>query len=526
MTAQERPAVTQERPAPAGDLIGKSWQTSFVIDRLVGAGGMGEVWAASSRQIPGRLAVKVISFEFTSHREALERFFGEARAASALDDPNVIKIYDAGQLADGRPALIMEYIDGPSLQGMIERVGALSVDTLGRILIQVASALRVAHAARITHRDIKPSNILVTSKWGREHFAVLADFGIAKLHDPHLAGKIRTRTNVFIGTPAFAAPEQALGKPVDDKADVYALGVVLYYGATGRTPYEHEAQSELGLLKLQTDGAPYPELRTLRPDVPPAWNALVRDALALDPRRRPTAVEFAKRIADGMPNGASLLLTLAPHIAVHRGRFAAGAATLSSDVPTALAQLEQAQAARPARPSRAILALALAGPILGSLATIAVTRFAGRGGGGAPVAVSATGSATGPASAGAALVAPEVAPAPPDGPAALAVDAGAVAADGATPIAIAAPPDAGAEAPTPAQGGAKAVRARGSISIKSAPFFADVYIDGVFLRTTPVETTLPAGRHRVRLVNEAHGRDETRVIVVSPDKPVVINKSW
>lgn len=102
----------------------------------------------------------------------VERFFAEARAASALDDPNVIRIFDTRRLDDGRPALIMEYVDGPSLQALCEQRPRLPIDTIGQILIQVASALRSAHAKNITHRDIKPSNILIATKWGRATFAL------------------------------------------------------------------------------------------------------------------------------------------------------------------------------------------------------------------------------------------------------------------------------------------------------------------------------------------------------------------
>jgi serine/threonine protein kinase len=535
--------TTQERAAPLGDLIGKRWTTSYRIDRLIGCGGMGEVWAATSEEQPGRqLAVKVISFEFASHRDALERFFGEARAASALDDPNVIEIYDTGRLDDGRPALIMKYIDGPSLQAMVETHGPLSIDQAGQILIQVASALRSAHARSITHRDIKPSNILVTSKWGRVNYTIVVDFGIAKLHDPQLAGKIRTRTKTFIGTPGFASPEQALGKPVDSKADIYALGVVMYYVLTGRLPYPGD--SELGMLKLQIDGAPYPDLNELRPDIPAAWNVLVDASLDLDPKKRPTAVEFAKRIAAGMANGKSLLQSLAPNVAVQRGPSAVVAVTLSNDVPTALSQLGLGPGSTPrrGRPSRSVLALALAGPLVGSFVTIAAMKLWSGEGHGSP-AVTDTGSNVAVGTPASAMTAPTPdaavvqvdapkAAEPPRSvdagvPMALAtaqVDAGTV--DAARPV----PPPIDAGAPgvvskPPDAGATKAVRTKGRVSIHASPF-ADIYINGRAIGTTPIDLELPSGSYRVRLVNAPRGQDVTISVVVSPNKPVIIEKSW
>jgi serine/threonine protein kinase len=336
--AERDQVVTLEGPAPLDDLIGKRWITRFRIVRLLGCGGMGEVWAAVSDDVPGKLlAVKVISLEHAHRRDVLERFFAEAVAASALEDPNVIEIVGTGLLEDGRPVLVMEFVDGPSIQAMVEEQGPLPLDTIGQLMIQAASALRATHAKSIIHRDIKPSNMLVCRRWGRTAHVVLCDFGIAKLADPQLAGNLRTRTKTFMGTPGFLAPEQAHGRAIDAKVDIYALGVVLYYVLTGRLPYQGD--SDLETLTLQAKGAPFPSPIALRPDTPPEWDALVRDCVQLDPARRPSAVEFGRRIAAGISNGKSLLKALAPMIAVQRGRSAVFAATLSIDIPTALSQL-------------------------------------------------------------------------------------------------------------------------------------------------------------------------------------------
>ena len=511
------PVTTQERPAPLGELVGKRWATQHRIVGLIGCGGMGEVWMAASDDLPDqRLAVKAISPGHAHLRDVVERFFGEARAASALDDPNVVKIYDTGRLDDGRPVLIMEYVDGPSLQALIETRSPLPIDTIGQLMLQAASALHAAHAKNIIHRDIKPSNLLVTSRRGRAMFLVVVDFGIAKLGDPQLAGKIRTRTKTFIGTPGFVAPEQALGEPIDTKADLYALGVVLYYALTGRLPYQ--ADSELAMLNLQITGAPFRPPIELRPDTPPAWNALVLDCLQLDRARRPTTVEFARRIASALPNGELLLQTLAPRIAIHRDLADANAPTLSSDVPTALAQLAAAHAApgAAARGRAARLALIGAGAVLGCVATVLVMRLTApaapearrdepRLGQPAPDAAPADVAPTGAAPLDAA---PRAAPA---------VDADLPVTDAGAPAAVGKPPG---------RATTKAARpGKGRVLVSVTPF-ADVYIDGRAVGTTPIDIELPAGPHTVRLVNQPRNQDQTTTITVDPNKPVILEKSW
>jgi Protein kinase domain len=364
---------TLDRPSPLHDLAGKRWVTQFRIVRLIGCGGMGEVWAAASDDLPGHmLAVKVVSPEHAHRREVLERFFAEARAASALHDLNVVKIDSTGRLDDGRPVLIMEHIDGPSIQSIVEEQGPLPLDTICQLMIQAASALRAAHAKDIIHRDIKPSNLLVCRRLGRAAHLVVVDFGIAKLGDPQLAGNVRTHTQMFMGTPGFLAPEQAHGRAIDTKVDTYALGVVLYYVLTGRLPYQGD--SVLETLTLQAKGAPFPAPIELRPDTPPQWNALVRACVQLEPARRPTAIEFACQMAAGVPNGETLLKALAPAIAVHRRPSAVSAATLSSDVPTALSQLS-AQDGVPRARARAVTLGLVAGFFVGSLVTFVAHRL-------------------------------------------------------------------------------------------------------------------------------------------------------
>jgi len=334
--ARHKPRTTLDQPPQPGDLQGTELVAPLKLTRWIGTGGMGEVWEARSADLPGmRLAVKVIALEHAHDRHVVARFFGEARAAASIDDPNILLIHGTGRTEDGRPALVMQYIEGSPLSDLCNELGPLPIDTAGQILLQIASALRAAHRHNITHRDIKGQNVMVVpNRWGREWFVILVDFGIAKFHDADLAREIHTRTKSYLGTPGYSAPEQIVGKPVDAKADIYALGVVAYCSLCGRPPYL--AASGMEEMNLQLNGAPFPEPRELRPDIPPAWNDVILASLARDPALRPTASEFARRIADGMHNGASLLAMLAPRIASNAPD--AGEVTRSRYVSIALPQ--------------------------------------------------------------------------------------------------------------------------------------------------------------------------------------------
>src|SRR5512143_597049 len=224
---------------------------------------MGQVWEAASDDLPGqRFAVKVVAAEHAKDPRTVSRFFGEARAAGAIDDPNIVMAYGTGRTDDGRPALVMPYIEGQSLADMCDERGPLPLDAVGKIMLQLASAVRAAHGAGIVHRDIKPQNVMVMGRrWGREWFVILVDFGICKFHDVELAGDIHTMTNQYIGTPGYSAPEQILGKPVTAKTDIYALGVLAYRILCGRMPYMGD--NNMAVMTQQCDAnASFPEPRS------------------------------------------------------------------------------------------------------------------------------------------------------------------------------------------------------------------------------------------------------------------------
>lgn len=513
--------TTQDRPPPPGDLVGQTWQTTFRIERLIGSGGMGEVWLATSHELPGMLlAVKVISHELAEHRQAIERLFGEARAASVLDHPNIIQIHSTGRLDDGRPILVMPYIQGQSLASLCERDGKLPVLIAGKILIQLASALRAAHGKKITHRDIKPQNIMITERWDTNNFVVLLDFGIAKLHDPELAGQIRTRTKSYIGTPGYSAPEQALGKPIDSKADIYAMSVLAYYMLTGRHPYQTEFEGHL--IEMQITGAPFPPPISLRPDIPRAISDVIVAGLSVDPTKRPTATEYAKQIAAGLPNGDSLLRALAGRIAIEVQPGLSGA-TLSTDVPTALSQLDSRM---PVRRSRSSYGLLAAGAILGIVSTGITFKLLARSPTTAPgidagtVALALSydaGDVQRPAPPTLPVDAPPtIAPAPPSD----AVLPSAAPADATTPSV----PDVTART-RKAPPVAKPATEPGRLSVVVKPW-AILWIEGKVIGQTPYRAPLPAGRYRIRITNEDAGKDETMTVTVTANKTTTVERNW
>jgi serine/threonine protein kinase len=310
-------AVTVTRPptgAPSDELIGRSCG-GYVIEKLLGEGGMGKVYSATNPRMGKRAAVKVILPEHSKNPHTIIRFLQEARAAAQIDDPNIIDLLDANEFEDGRPYLLMPFVEGTSLEELCDRLVMLPLDMAASILFQICGGLDAAHHHGIVHRDIKPQNILVGPRHQRAHFVRIVDFGIAKLLDPHLAGTFKTQTKVMMGTPGYMAPEQASGeRDVDARADVYAVAVVAYRMLTGRRPYM--AETLYALIENQASNAPFPRPRELRPDIPAAWDEAIMAALVNKrDQRLATVREFALRLAHGIPDGEPMLRALAPRLA-------------------------------------------------------------------------------------------------------------------------------------------------------------------------------------------------------------------
>ena len=264
---------------------------SYRIAARIGAGGMGLVYKGVHPSIGSRVAVKVLSTDCASRPDLVERFFAEARAVNVIRHEHIVNVLDLAALPDGRPYIVMEFLDGAPLSLVIRQRGPLPLGALTRTLLEVLGALGAAHAQGIVHRDLKPDNVFVTPGG---HAKVL-DFGIAKLRPDLAETEGSTRTGSLLGTPLYMSPEQAAGQPVDARSDLYSAGVILFEGTTGQTPFRSAALFQL--LRQHIEQAP-PLPRSLRAEVPPALEQVILRALEKNPTRRfQSAAEFSDALA-------------------------------------------------------------------------------------------------------------------------------------------------------------------------------------------------------------------------------------
>ncbi|MBI3097356.1 MAG: protein kinase [Planctomycetes bacterium] len=248
---------------------------AFQILGTLGQGGMGVVYKAHDPRLDRVVAIKVIGESLAADPEIVQRFFREARAAAGLNHPNVVSVHAIDELA-GTPYLVMEHIDGVSLQDLLNERGHLPWPQACDYILQAARGLAAAAAKGIVHRDVKPSNIMVT----REGLVKITDFGLAK---PALMGQGVTQTGFVIGTPLYMAPEQGRGQACDFRADMYALGATLYHLVSGKPPYH--AESPVDVL-VQHASAPIPHLPEFLQTFPPHLTEVLTRLLAKDPQGR------------------------------------------------------------------------------------------------------------------------------------------------------------------------------------------------------------------------------------------------
>jgi serine/threonine-protein kinase len=272
------PLLTRVRAALAG---------RYDVDREIGRGGMAAVFLARDLQLPRRVAIKVMLPELAYSTVMPQRFVAEARTAAMLDHPNIVPVFHTGE-QDGLRYFAMRYVDGGTLEQLLRAHGALPVDLACHLLSEIAAALAYAHALGVVHRDVKPSNVMIDRRWKRP---IVTDFGIARVAD----GQRLTSTGLAIGTPEYMSPEQYSNDHLTGASDQYALGAVAYQLLGGRPPFTG-TQAEVLVAHLREPAA---SLRSVRPDVPVALEALIARMLAKDPAARwPSLAELATRFSE------------------------------------------------------------------------------------------------------------------------------------------------------------------------------------------------------------------------------------
>jgi streptogramin lyase len=278
-----------EPPADTVAAIGSDF-VGYRIDELIGRGGMGVVYRAFDRRLKRTVALKLVAPSLARDERFRARFARESELAMSLEHPNVVPIYDAGDV-DGSVYLAMRLVDGTDLRSLLRSDGALEPPRAAAICAQIASALDAAHARGLVHRDVKPSNVLLDSA---EH-VYLADFGLTRRHADQAAEGVDDRS---LGTPAYLAPEQLEGDPVDGRADVYSLACLLYECLTGEAVFPRSSRLAVAWAHLEEE-PPRPSRR--RPELPEAIDAVIARGMAKDPDERyPTCGELAARAEEAL----------------------------------------------------------------------------------------------------------------------------------------------------------------------------------------------------------------------------------
>src|ERR1022692_3234323 len=307
-------AVTDEVPPASGDVGAGSQIASYRLGEQIGWGGMAGGYLWLRIRLDRWVALKILAPEIARDDSFRQRFISESRAAAAVDHPHIIPVFEAGE-AGGILFIAMRYVGGGDVRTLFRRLGPLDAARVTSIVAQVASALDASHAIGLVHRDVKPANMLLgaVAGGGRPDHVYLADFGLSK-QALSMAGL--TQTGQFVGTLDYMAPEQIEGRPVDGRADLYALACAAFEMLAGSPPFQRN--QDLGAVFAQLSQPP-PALTARRPDLPPAADRVLARALATSPDDRyASCLDFATalRAACGLEWGASGLIQPAPPRAV------------------------------------------------------------------------------------------------------------------------------------------------------------------------------------------------------------------
>src|SRR5687768_2620879 len=283
LTASQRGRVDNDRQmsdtsetaiGPPGVLTGTVLSGRYRLESKLGSGGMSTVYLASDETLERPVAVKVLHAEISDQPDQIERFRREARAVAKLSHPNVVSVIDAGE-DGGHPYIVFEYIEGETLKHRIDRLGKLPLDESAAYAIEVGRGVAIAHARNLVHRDVKPQNVLIDPE-GR---AKVTDFGIAL----SLEADGLTKTGRVLGTTDYVSPEQAMGKAVDDRSDIYSLGILLFEMLRGDVPFK--AETLVGVAMKHVND-PMPDIQASRPGTSSALAAVIERATQKDPKKR------------------------------------------------------------------------------------------------------------------------------------------------------------------------------------------------------------------------------------------------
>src|SRR3954465_14614375 len=261
--------------SPVGELEPGTIFAGHRIEMVAGRGGMGVVYKATQLALDRTVALKVIAAGLLEDQTVRARFVRESKVAASIDHPNVIPIYYAGE-EDGIAYIAMRYVPGDDVRSLVRREGPLEPQRAARIVAQIGSALDAAHSAGLVHRDIKPANVLIAA----EDHVYLTDFGLTK-HALSIAGT--TKPGHWVGTLDYVSPEQIRGERIDARADVYALGCLLYYTLTGEVPYRRDGDGARLWAPLND---PPPKPSEARRGIPETFDIVIARALAKNPADR------------------------------------------------------------------------------------------------------------------------------------------------------------------------------------------------------------------------------------------------
>lgn len=293
--------MRSQDPNIGRDILGGQFQ----ILQKIGSGGMGSVYKAAQPAMNRMVAVKILHPKLANRKDLVSRFRREARAMSHLTHPNTVKVLLYGELDDGSLYIVMEYLEGKNLNQSVRKEGPMAAERAVPIMIQVCGALQEAHSQGIVHRDLKPENIFLSTNGGLRDFPKVLDFGLAKVTERELrpGSVMLTQEGMVFGTPEFMSPEQAQGKTLDARSDIYSLAVILYEMLTGKLPFDARTPMEYIQHHITKPPLHLDQRVPGKTFAPGLGDALARALEKRPEDRYPTAAHFAEALKPFAPGG-------------------------------------------------------------------------------------------------------------------------------------------------------------------------------------------------------------------------------